>query len=103
MERFLDTENAALISMHYPQAHREVHFGTAPFNKGEGEGEGEGEEELGDDGLGGGESQGTVETGAGATGTQGEGGSAPPGGEYAGERLFLGWLSECQLEQHESE
>ncbi|CAM9263982.1 unnamed protein product [Scytosiphon promiscuus] len=35
VERFLDTENAALISMHYPQAQREVHFGTAPFNRGE--------------------------------------------------------------------
>lgn len=34
VERFLGTENAALISMHYPQAQREVHFGTAPFHKG---------------------------------------------------------------------
>ena len=32
VERFLDTENATLISMHYPQAQQGVHFGTAPFD-----------------------------------------------------------------------
>lgn len=69
--------------MHYPQAQREVHFGTAPFNRGEGEGEGE--EEVDDEGLCGGESERIVETGAGAHGAQAEGGSAPPEGGYAGE------------------
>lgn len=33
VERFLDTDSAALISMHYPQGDRLSHFGTAPFDK----------------------------------------------------------------------
>lgn len=35
IERFLDTENATLVSMHYPQARQGAcHFETAPFDKG---------------------------------------------------------------------
>lgn len=34
VERFLDTENAALVSMHYPQARQGAHhFDTTPFDK----------------------------------------------------------------------
>lgn len=34
VERFLDTENAALASMHYPQDRQGArHFDTAPFDK----------------------------------------------------------------------
>eukprot|EP00904_Undaria_pinnatifida_P013703 jgi/Undpi1/9463/HiC_scaffold_27.g11920.m1 len=84
VERFLDTENAALISMHYPQAQREVHFGTAPFGRGANEG-GEEEEEveenllegLGEEGDGSGDAESSA---AGAQelvgGTSGEGGFA---------------------------
>lgn len=75
----MDTENAALISMHYPQAQREVHFGTAPFNRG-----GDGEERD-EDGLDGGEDdEESGSTGAGAAGAQREDGRVPEGG-YAGE------------------
>lgn len=78
VERFLDTENAALISMHYPQAQREVHFGTAPFDKtGHGETEDDGEEygEIEDE---------SEARGLGAVGSQGEGGT-PDGEALAGE------------------
>ncbi|CAB1104123.1 unnamed protein product [Ectocarpus sp. CCAP 1310/34] len=74
VERFLDTENAALISMHYPQAQRGVHFGTAPFNRGERGGEEDEDEDedeeanvMDDDGSGrgaGGEESADVGTGA---------------------------------------
>ncbi|CAM9374681.1 unnamed protein product [Laminaria digitata] len=68
VERFLDTENAALISMHYPQAQREVHFGTAPFGRGASEGGQEEEEEEEEDlleGLGvGGQESGDAGSGA---------------------------------------
>lgn len=79
VERFLDTENAALISMHYPQAQREVHFGTAPFNRGEDEGE------VDDDGLDGREGDEEPSSiGAGAAGAQREDERVSEGG-YAGE------------------
>lgn len=82
VERFLDTENAALISMHYPQAQREVHFGTAPFNRGEDD------EERDDGGLDGDEGgEESTDTGAGAAGAQGEDGGVPEGG-YAGENVI---------------
>lgn len=60
MERFLDTDNAALLSMHYPQGQRDFHAGTAPFDNGrerEGEekGDGEGEQEGGETRAAGGE------------------------------------------------
>ncbi|CAM9793782.1 unnamed protein product, partial [Sphacelaria rigidula] len=32
VERFLDTDNAALLSMHYPQGEQDIHAGTAPFD-----------------------------------------------------------------------
>lgn len=32
VERFLDTDNAALLSMHYPQGAQDIHAGTAPFD-----------------------------------------------------------------------
>lgn len=82
VERFLDTENAALISMHYPQAQREVHFGTAPFNRGEEDGD-----EIDDEGLdGSGSGQESAEVGTGAPGARREFGGAAEGG-YAGERV----------------
>lgn len=70
VERFLDTENAALISMHYPQAQRDVHFGTAPFNRGGDE------EEANEEGLDGGEGSGEslgMEIGATEAQREGEG------------------------------
>lgn len=82
VERFLDTDNAALISMHYPQAQREVHFGTAPFNRGEEDGDGLDEEES--DGSRSGEESTAVVTGA--TGVRGDHeGTADEG--YAGESI----------------
>ncbi|CAM9305685.1 unnamed protein product, partial [Hapterophycus canaliculatus] len=71
VERFLDTENAALISMHYPQAQREVHFGTAPFNRREEDGD----DELEDEG-----SEESGEVGTGAPGVRRENGGAAEGG-----------------------
>lgn len=64
--------------MHYPQAQREVHFGTAPFDKtGHGETEDDGEEygEIEDQ---------SEERGLGAVGSQREGG-APDEEALAGE------------------
>lgn len=69
VERFLDTENAALISMHYPQAQREVHFGTAPFHRGEDE---EGADAEGLDGGEGGEESVGMDTGAAGARREGE-------------------------------
>lgn len=88
MERFLDTENAALISMHYPQAQREVHFGTAPFNRGE-------DDEEKDDGQLDGEESGeeSANTGAGTAGAQSDDGRVPEGG-YAGENQRLRVVAE---------
>eukprot|EP00752_Nemacystus_decipiens_P002239 g2123.t1 len=74
VERFLDTENAELISMHYPQAQREVHFGTAPFNRGENDEERNDEEVVGGEG-----GEKPESAGAGAAGAQGEGGRVPEG------------------------
>lgn len=82
----MDTENAALISMHYPQAQREVHFGTAPFNRGEDD------EERGDGGGGLDGEEGdeeSAETGAGAAGAQREEDGRVPEGGYAGETIVL--------------
>lgn len=82
VERFLDTENAALVSMHYPEALRQIHFGTAPFNKG-----GAGEVDAEDYGVGGvSEESGKTERGAAAT--QRESGFAAAEG-VAGETLVL--------------
>ena len=94
VERFLDTENAALISMHYPEAQREVHFGTAPFGRGANErGEQQGEEEQAEDfleGLGEGH-QGSGDTGSAAAGAQELVGGASGAGGFAGERVSGLW------------
>eukprot|EP00903_Cladosiphon_okamuranus_P015268 g14109.t1 len=74
VERFLDTENAALISMHYPQVQREVHFGTAPFNRKEDD------EEKDDEGLDGEEGEESANTGVGTAGAPSEDGRVPEGG-----------------------
>lgn len=82
VERFLDTENAALISMHYPQAQREVHFGTAPFDR---KGTADGDEDK-DGGAGGGGDEESEETGSGSTEAPKLGRGAAAGGS-AGEKL----------------
>lgn len=81
--------------MHYPQAQREVHFGTAPFNRGEDEEEAD-DEEL-DGGAG---SEELVGMGTGAAGAQREGEGIP---EDVLVIISLGHSSEARLhEEHRS-